>query len=105
MKVLHRTALIVFALAVPAALSAADKPNVDYPAGYRGWTHVKSKVILPGNPLFDAQAGIHHIYANPAALEGYKTGLFPDGSIIAFDRLEAVNADNAITEVNARFSA
>jgi hypothetical protein len=98
MRILHRTALIAFALALPAALFAADKPNVDFPTGYRGWTHVKSKVILPGNPLFEAQAGIHHIYANPAALEGYKTGSFPDGSIIVFDRLEAINADNAIAE-------
>ena len=55
-------------------------------------------VILPGHPLFDVSAGIHHIYANASALEGYKTGSFPDGSIIVFDRLEAINADNAITE-------
>ena len=98
MKRVQATALIVLCLVVPAALLAADKPNVDFPTGYRGWTHVKSKVILPGNPMFEVSAGIHHIYANPVALEGYKTGSFPDGSIIVFDRLEAINADNAITE-------
>lgn len=105
MKVLHRTALIVFALAGPAVLLAADKPNVDYPTGYRGWTHVKSMVIQPGSmviqpghPLFEISAGIHHIYANAAALEGYRTGSFPDGSVIVFDRMEAISADNAITE-------
>ena len=32
----HKSAGL-FALAVPAALFAADKPNVDYPAGYRGF--------------------------------------------------------------------
>jgi hypothetical protein len=98
MKLSHTSALIIFALVVPAALLAADKPNVDFPTGYRGWTHVKSMVILPGHPLFDVSAGIHHIYANTPALEGYKTGSFPDGSIIVFDRLEAINADNAISE-------
>ena len=70
MKLLWRTALIAFALVLPAALVAADKPNVDFPTGYRGWTHVKSMVILPGHPLFDVSAGIHHIYANASALEG-----------------------------------
>lgn len=98
MKILHKTALIVFALSVPAVLPAADKPNVDYPTGYRGWTHVKSMVIQPGHPLFEVSAGIHHIYANAAALEGYRTGSFPDGSVIVFDRMEAISADNAITE-------
>ena len=94
----HRTALTIFALALPAALLAADKPNVDYPTGYRGWTHVKTMVIQPGHPLYEVSAGIHHIYANASALEGYRTGSFPDGSVIVFDRMEAISADNAITE-------
>ena len=98
MKRLRIYAFIVIALAVPAALFAEDKPNVQLPTDYRGWTHVKSMVILPGHPLYDVSAGIHHIYANAAALEGYRTGSFPDGSIIGFDRMEAINAGNAISE-------
>src|SRR5690606_36795808 len=42
--------------------------------------------------------GIHHLYANSKALEGYKKGKFPDGSIIVFDLLEALSENNAITE-------
>ena len=40
----HRTALTILALVIPAALFAAEKANVDYPTGYRDWTHVKSMV-------------------------------------------------------------
>ena len=56
------------------------------------------EVIQPGHPLHETFGGIHHLYANKKALEGYKTGKFPDGSVIVFDLLEAPVADNAITE-------
>ena len=69
-----------------------------YPDGYRDWRHVKSMVIQPGHPLHESFGGIHHLYANKKALEGYKTGKFPDGSVIVFDLLEAPAADSAITE-------
>ena len=44
------------------------------------------------------QRGVHHLYANPKAVAGYKSGKFPDGAIIVFDLLEAKSADNAVTE-------
>lgn len=84
------------AAATTAAL-AAD-PRVPYPEGYRDWQHVKSMVIEEGHPLYDAFGGIHHIYANDKALEGYREGTFPDGSVLIFDLLEAVHDGNAITE-------
>lgn len=83
-------------LSTTAAL-AAD-PEVPYPTGYRYWHHVKSMVIEQGHPLFESFGGIHHIYANAAALEGYQAGKFPDGAVIVFDLLEAQRADSAITE-------
>jgi len=89
-------ALALLACAAPAL--AADAPQVPYPDGYRDWHHVKSMVIQPGHPLHESFGGIHHLYANKKALEGYKTGKFPDGSVIVFDLLEAPAADNAITE-------
>ena len=55
-------------------------------------------VIQPGHQLYKSFGGIHHIYANQSALEGYRTGSFADGSVIIFDLLEATTADNAITE-------
>lgn len=40
----------------------------------------------------------HHIYANDPAMEGYKSGKFPDGAVIVFDLLEVSRGDNAIAE-------
>jgi hypothetical protein len=88
-------ALTSMALVLPAI--AAD-PLVLYPADYRNWHHVKSMVIDKGHPLHEAFGGIHHLYANPKAVAGYKSGKFPDGATIVFDLLEAKSADNAVTE-------
>lgn len=55
-------------------------------------------VIEPGHPLYDSFGGIHHIYATPKAVQGYRSGTFPDGSVIVFDLLEAVRQDNAVIE-------
>jgi len=76
----------------------AAAPGVPYPEGYRSWHHVKSMVIEQGHPLFDAFGGVHHLYANPKAMEGYRSGSFPDGSVIVFDLLEAERNDGAIVE-------
>jgi hypothetical protein len=89
------TVLTSIALVLPAI--AAD-PQVPYPAGYSNWHHVKSMVIDKGHPLYEAFGGIHHLYANPKAVAGYKSGKFPDGAIIVFDLLEAKSADNAVSE-------
>ena len=81
-----------------AAIAAAESKPVAYPAGYRDFTHVKSMVIQQGHPLFEAFGGIHHIYANPAAVTGYRTGTFPDGAVIVFDLLEAPSDKGGVTE-------
>lgn len=94
MKQLVLTAL----LAATATVALADEAVVPYPDGYRDWRHVKSMVIEEGHPLYGAFGGIHHLYANDIALEGYRTGSFPDGSVIIFDLLEAVQEGNAVTE-------
>lgn len=86
------------AASAAAGLSLAADTAVPYPAGYREWVHVKSMVIEEGHPLHGSFGGIHHLYANRQALEGYRSGRFPDGAVIVFDLLEAVSASNAITE-------
>lgn len=91
--------LAVTALVGIACLSAASGGQVAYPEGYRQWVHVKSMVIQQGHPLYDAFGGIHHVYANDKALDALKKGeAYPDGSVFVFDLLEAVAADNAISE-------
>ena len=99
-----RSLAILAVLAVLAVLAdlgaagAAQAQEVPYPTGYRDWHHVKSTVINPEHPLYDAFGGIHHLYANKAALKGYAGGKFPDGAVIVFDLLEVKTADNAVTE-------
>jgi hypothetical protein len=86
----------IFASAAVAAL-AAD-PAVPYPEGYRQWTHVKSMVIQQGHPLYEAFGGIHHIYANDKAMQGYRKGRFADGAVIVFDLLDAKAGGGALEE-------
>lgn len=90
--------LVAVATALAATTLAATHAEVPYPANYRNWTHVKSMVIEPGHALHAAFGGIHHLYANDKAMEGYRNGRFPDGAVIVFDLLEANARDNAVTE-------
>src|SRR6476646_1539743 len=59
-----------------------------FPKEFRKWAHVKSVLVGPQSPAFATEGGIHHIYANDKALEGYDSGKFPDGSVIVYDLLE-----------------
>ena len=67
---------------------AADTPTIEFPTDYRTWAHVKSVLVGPQSKAFETEGGIHHIYANAKALEGYRTSTFPDGAIIVYDLLE-----------------
>ena len=88
-------AVITLAAATAVAATSADVP---YPTNYRDWSHVKSMVIEPGHALHATFGGIHHLYANPKAMLGYRTGEFPDGAVIVFDLLEALSKDHTVTE-------
>jgi|SRR5262245_905075 len=71
---------------------------VPYPAGYRHWVHVKSMYVGPQNPAFERNGGLHHIYANEKAMEGYRTDKFPDGSVIVADFFEPRENAGVTTE-------
>lgn len=104
MKQVTRTQLAAACLA--AALCTSPVPGfaaepvtpVAYPENYRSWQHVKSMVIQPGHSLYGTFGGIHHLYANPAAVRGYETGNFPDGAVIAFDLLDVDTNGNDVQE-------
>lgn len=93
---------VVAAAAVAAAAVAAARGQqpraVPYPDGYRSWQHVKSMVLLPEHPLAGTFGGIHHVYANRAALGGLRSGRYPDGAVLVFDLLEARSGEGAISE-------
>lgn len=65
-----------------------DDGAVPYPVGYRQWTHVKSTIIGPKSSLWEQIGGIQHIYANEKGMEGYRSGRFPEGSILIYDFLK-----------------
>jgi len=98
-----RKPFLVCAMLLPAIALAAGDHGIAWPDGYRHWTHVKSMVIEPDHPLYAQFGGIHHLYANDRAMQGYRTGRFPDGAEIVFDLLQADSADHAITEGPRKF--
>ena len=76
------TLVIAAALTTATVIWAEDKPEVPYPSDFRSWQHVKSILIGPEHKSFPNRGGIHHYYANDKAMEGYRTGKFPNGSVI-----------------------
>src|SRR5215469_18954525 len=80
--------LATAAFADSFALWAQIDDMASFPKEFRKWAHVKSVLVGPQSAAFATEGGIHHIYANDKALEGYETGKFPDGSVIVYDLLE-----------------
>lgn len=75
--------------APPAAAGAAANPaGIAFPAGYTRWTHIKSGLITSGHAAFARFGGLHHVYANPAALQGLRGGAYPDGAVLVYDLFE-----------------
>lgn len=74
-------------------LWARPDSQVEYPQGYRNWTHVMSYLIGPQSPAYEKSGGLHHFYANEKAMEGYRAGKFPDGSMIVDERNKAQEND------------
>jgi hypothetical protein len=76
---------------------------VQYPDNFRHWVHVGTGVLMSGaNPLLKSEEGMHHIFANPKATEGYASGDFPDGSIIVYELREAQQKNGVIFEGERR---
>jgi hypothetical protein len=76
-------------------LTAPPAPEVPYPDGYRNWRHVSSAVQPPKQGAANSQPDwskaaaphghIFNLYANEKALEGYRTGHFPEGAVLIAD--------------------
>lgn len=94
---MEKMALALLA-SLAVAVQAAEPAKIAYPEGYRDWRHVKSMELKPGHPLYESFGGLHHLYANPKAVAGYRSGRFKDGAVIVFDLLEAKNEGNALAE-------
>jgi hypothetical protein len=76
--------------------------SVQYPENFRRWVHVGTGVILPGGPLPESEQGMHHIFANPKAVDGYASGDFADGAVIVYELREAQQKGGVIFEGERR---
>jgi hypothetical protein len=78
------------ALLVAAGVAFAGDAGapVPFPAEYRKWAVVRSLVVGPESKNFGGNGGFHHYYANEKAVEGFRTGHFPDGSVVVDERLD-----------------
>jgi hypothetical protein len=83
MKKYYSTVLTLLVLVTMAGFNTVmlTENDVAYPEGYRQWTHVKSGFLGPDH-LNVNYRGFNHIYANDAAITGYKSRDLPEGSII-----------------------
>jgi Cytochrome P460 len=97
------TTIISSLLLAASAAQVSAPESVPYPEGYREWMHVKSALITPPSRGFKRFGGLHHIYANAKALEGYRTGVFADGAVIVADFLETQEKDGDVSEGKRRF--
>ncbi len=100
-----KKATLIFAIvaALPLLAIAVTVDSVAYPDGYRSWTHVKSMVIHPDHGLADPFEGIHHIYANDAALAGLESNSYQDGATLVFDLLHQEHDGGATQEGERKF--
>ena len=84
----------VFVRAGSPAESGAGTP-VPYPEGYRHWTFLHASMVPPAFDAFGKKpcvkpctAGIFYFYGNAEAMQGLRTGSYPDGAVIAEEMLE-----------------
>lgn len=105
----NRTAFVVTAAAILVfglnTFADQHDSTIPYPKGFRQWAHVKTSILSPSHGVFAKEpcekpcsGGLFHFYANQKALEGYRTGKFPDGAIIADEFLETRTQDQATSE-------
>ena len=84
-------------------LWANPEDVISYPAEFRTWNHIRSALVGPASPAYQEYGGLHHIYANTKAMEGYRDGKFPDGSVLVFDLFETKEHQGTTLEARRKF--
>lgn len=97
---MKKAVLMLVATAAVLTLSASyGAESAQFPDSFRRWVHVGTGVIMPGaNPQLMSEEGMHHIFANEKAVNGYSSGDFADGSIIVYELREAQQKNGVIFE-------
>jgi hypothetical protein len=96
------SAWILLSLTALSLIVLYAAESVQYPENFRRWVHVGTGVIMPGGPLPESEQGMHHIFANQKAIEGYSSGDFADGSLIVYELREAQQKNGVIFEGERR---
>jgi len=82
--------MLLFALLCPAVCLAAAPA---LPKAYQKWQKSERKVVTDKSSLF---YGIHYIYADKKAMQGYKGGnKFPEGSSIVVEHFNIKDGNSA----------
>jgi len=72
---------VISLIVLPALLCSAPSPSL--PRGYHSWQKSSRKIVTDKSSLF---YGIHYIYADKKAMEGYRAGNhFTEGSTIIIE--------------------
>lgn len=95
-KLRHIIASTAAAACCVTGFAAQDTSDIPFPTGYRSWFHHHSTMNATGHDPA-GNVGIQHVYANPAAMEGLRTGKFADGATFAVDRFAYEGKDNHVT--------
>ena len=96
---MKKAMMLVVSTAIQLQSGFFGAESGQYPDNFRRWVHVGTGVIMPGtNPQLMSEEGMHHIFANQKAANGYASGDFPDGSIIVYELREAQQKNGVIFE-------
>ena len=99
-------ALPIFLAAAAAGPDSGYRYKPAYPDGYQKWTRIKSMLIQEGHPLYQQFGGLHHVYANDKALKAmWQNRPYPNGAVLVFDLLEALEQGNTVVEGKRKFVA
>jgi hypothetical protein len=95
----HRSVLMLLSFAAITLSVLHGAESAQFPADFRRWVHVGTGVILPGaTPQLASEEGMHHVFANAKAADGYSSGDFADGSIIVYELREIRQQNGVIFE-------
>jgi hypothetical protein len=98
MRIALTFTFVILLAALGSAAFTTASTTIEFPEDYQRWTRVKTTLVGPASPQFSTNGGYHHFYANAKAIEGYRTGTFPDGSILVDDGLAAVDVAGVSSE-------